>query len=151
MPRSATLPGVESSQSDLTSPNLVSPRTAQSLLQIFRVMFPHEVLDNSYYERAIDKIIAISSKDRATADLIENGISRLESQYHWAELSETDRLLTLKEIEGSAFFQALRTEFIFNFYGDPVVWNFLGYEGPSNDLGGYVNRGFGDIDWLEAD
>ncbi len=45
----------------------------------------------------------------------------------------------------------LRTGFIFSFYGDPVVWKFLGYEGPSNDLGGYVNRGFGDIEWLGAD
>ena len=151
MPRAATVPGVESPQADFTSSDLVSPRIARSLLQIFRVMFPHDRLDDSYYERAVERILSISSADRATADLIANGISRLESQYRWVELSEADRLRTLEEIESNPFFQLLRTEFIFIFYGDPVVWKFLGYEGPSNDLGGYVNRGFGDIDWLKAD
>jgi hypothetical protein len=29
------------------------------------------------------------------------------------------------------------------------VWKVLGYEGPSAELGGYINRGFSDIDWLQ--
>jgi hypothetical protein len=30
------------------------------------------------------------------------------------------------------------------------VWAKFGYEGPSADKGGYISRGFDDIDWLEA-
>jgi len=33
-------------------------------------------------------------------------------------------------------------------YDDREVWNLLGYEGPSYDKGGYLNRGFDDLDWL---
>jgi hypothetical protein len=29
------------------------------------------------------------------------------------------------------------------------VWPYFGYEGPSNDKGGYAHRGFDDIDWLD--
>jgi hypothetical protein len=34
-------------------------------------------------------------------------------------------------------------------YSQPDIWPYFGYEGPSNDKGGYVNRGFDDIDWLD--
>ena len=33
-------------------------------------------------------------------------------------------------------------------YGNPEVWPLFGYEGPSADKGGYIDRGFDDIDWL---
>ena len=33
-------------------------------------------------------------------------------------------------------------------YNDPQVWEKLGYEGPSAEQGGYLSRGFDDIDWL---
>jgi hypothetical protein len=33
-------------------------------------------------------------------------------------------------------------------YNDHEVWELLGYEGPSFDQGGYLNRGFDDLDWL---
>ena len=33
-------------------------------------------------------------------------------------------------------------------YSDPEVWELLGYEGPSFDKGGYIDRGFDDLDWL---
>ena len=33
-------------------------------------------------------------------------------------------------------------------YDDREVWELLGYEGPSFDQGGYLNRGFDDLDWL---
>ena len=33
-------------------------------------------------------------------------------------------------------------------YNDQETWETLGYEGASFDQGGYVNRGFNDLDWL---
>jgi hypothetical protein len=74
----------------------------------------------------------------------------LNNENHWSQLSEPDRLGALHQIENGAFFQAIRTEFLLNFYGNPLVWKFLGYEGPSNELGGYINRGFDEIEWLNA-
>ena len=33
-------------------------------------------------------------------------------------------------------------------YNNPEVWPKFGYEGSSAEHGGYINRGFSDIDWL---
>ena len=33
-------------------------------------------------------------------------------------------------------------------YNQPELWTKFGYEGPSSAQGGYLHRGFNDIDWL---
>jgi hypothetical protein len=139
--------GLRSHQS---TPVIFDPETAQVLLQVFRVMYPHDALDDSCYRHVVHELASKTLIDRALADLIEKEVSVLIDQYHWVELSEGDRLEALKQIENSPFFRAIRSEFIIHFYGNPLVWKFLGYEGPSNDLGGYCKRGFDDIDWLAS-
>jgi hypothetical protein len=37
---------------------------------------------------------------------------------------------------------------ITSLYDDREVWSLLGYEGPSFAQGGYLKRGFDDLDWL---
>ena len=54
----------------------------------------------------------------------------------------------LKSIEGSAFFNHVRGTSVVTLYNDKEVWDILGYEGASFDKGGYINRGFNDLDWL---
>jgi hypothetical protein len=151
MPPSAALSAAGVPQPPSAASMEFSPQTAQTLVEIFRVMYPHDALDDSYYQAAVRELASRCSTDGAFADLIENGVSRLRDEDHWPQLSGSDRLATLQKIEESPFFQALRTEFLFVFYGDPLVWKFLGYEGPSNELGGYLNRGFDALDWLSAD
>ena len=43
----------------------------------------------------------------------------------------------------------MRGDCVTGIYNNPEVWKVLGYEGPSAELGGYINRGFSDIDWLQ--
>ena len=33
-------------------------------------------------------------------------------------------------------------------YSDQRTWELVGYAGPSFDKGGYLHRGFNDLDWL---
>ena len=54
----------------------------------------------------------------------------------------------LKGIEGTDFFGFIRRTTVLNLYDDPAVWEVLGWEGSSFDKGGYVDRGFNDLDWL---
>jgi len=37
---------------------------------------------------------------------------------------------------------------VLTLYNLPEVWEALGYEGASFDKGGYLTRGFNDLDWL---
>ena len=46
------------------------------------------------------------------------------------------------------FFGFIRRTTVLNFYDDPEVWDIFGYEGESFSKGGYLHRGFNDLDWL---
>ena len=54
----------------------------------------------------------------------------------------------LQRVENTDFFRLVHQTFIVGFYEDEEVWSVLGYEGPSFDKGGYLHRGFDDLDWL---
>ena len=61
---------------------------------------------------------------------------------------EEQRVALLRGIEQSDFFGKLRSDLIASLYNNPEVWPKFGYEGSSAEHGGYINRGFNDIDWL---
>ena len=42
----------------------------------------------------------------------------------------------------------MRSTAVVEVYSDERTWHLVGYEGPSFDKGGYINRGFNDLDWL---
>ena len=52
--------------------------------------------------------------------------------------------------EETAFFQQLRGDLVVSLYNQKEVWPKFGYEGSSYEHGGYIERGFNDLDWLEA-
>jgi hypothetical protein len=61
---------------------------------------------------------------------------------------EVDRVALLRQIESSAFFQAVRGGLVVGLYYQKEVWPVFGYEGESFSQGGYIERGFDDIAWL---
>ena len=87
-------------------------------------------------------------------DLVTSGLSQLQtraSQAHEArfeQLDEADRVVLLTEIETTPFFKAVRSSLMFGLYDNKTLFPLFGYEGSSWEKGGYVNRGFDDIDWL---
>jgi hypothetical protein len=54
----------------------------------------------------------------------------------------------LKQIESTPFFQAIRGGLVVGLYNQKEVWPIFGYEGESYSKGGYIARGFDDIEWL---
>jgi hypothetical protein len=58
------------------------------------------------------------------------------------------RLALLKAIEAGPFFQAIRGSLVTGLYNQKEVWPVFGYEGESASKGGYLQRGFNDIEWL---
>ena len=49
---------------------------------------------------------------------------------------------------GTPFFALVHATTVVALYDDHEVWDLLGYEGSSFDKGGYLDRGFDDLDWL---
>ena len=44
--------------------------------------------------------------------------------------------------------EVVRSTAVVEVYSDTATWRRLGYEGPSFAQGGYLHRGFDDLDWL---
>jgi hypothetical protein len=55
----------------------------------------------------------------------------------------------LKANTSSPLFSKLRGDLVTGLYNNQEVWPKFGYEGASADKGGYIKRGFDDINWLD--
>jgi hypothetical protein len=113
-----------------------------------RTMYPHDALPDDVYARVAEKLAEAAREDSGAARAIEDGVSALNGSGPFAELSGDEQLETVKRIEGSDFFELVRSTAVVEVYSDQRTWQLLGYEGPSFDKGGYIKRGFNDLDWL---
>jgi hypothetical protein len=128
---------------------------SRTLLKFTRDLFPHDRLDDSFYAKAIAPLQDEAAKEAATRKLLSEGVAQLNAATQaaagtlFAEVSdESVRVAAIKKIEGSAFFTKVYGATMTPLYNQPELWPKFGYEGPSSALGGYINRGFADIDWL---
>jgi hypothetical protein len=113
-----------------------------------RTMYPHDALPDDVYARVGAKLAEAARADSGTARTISAGVSALNGGRPFTALSADERLERLREIEGSDFFELVRSTAVVEVYSDQRTWRLVGYEGPSFDQGGYLNRGFDDLDWL---
>jgi hypothetical protein len=133
----------------------LKPETMATLVQLARDIYPHDHLSNKYYAAAVAGYDEKAGGDAAVKGLVEDGIAGLDklalakhkvpyTKVGW----EADRVALLKEIENGKFFQTVRGGLVTGLYNNPEVWVKFGYEGASADKGGYITRGFDDINWL---
>jgi hypothetical protein len=113
-----------------------------------RTMYPHDALPDDVYARVGDKLAEAAREDAGAAQTIEEGVAALNGGQPFADRSAEERLEALKAIEGSDFFELVRSTAVVEVYCDQRTWQAFGYEGASFDQGGYVDRGFNDLDWL---
>ena len=116
-------------------------------------MFPHGAVADEFYEHVVRKLDEQAVRDENFLGFLSNGVEVLSRQTAsgWSALSLEARLQALKSAEETPFFQRLRSDFILYFYSNPAIWPLFGYEGPSNDKGGHLHRGFNDIDWIKKE
>jgi hypothetical protein len=131
------------------------PATLKTLLRMARDIYPHDFLGDSYYISAVKPWDDKAAKDPAVKALISDGVARLDQEANdrhkmpYVQLAwENDRVALLHKIEQSAFFQKIRGDLVVSLYNQKEVWPKFGYEGSSAEHGGYIKRGFADIDWL---
>ena len=129
------------------------PGLVEQLVYIYRTMFPHSAVPDEFYEHVVRKLDDKAALDQDLSGLLSDGVEALNSQTGsaWTGLSEEARLQALQRVEQTPFFQRLRSDFVLYFYSNPAIWPRFGYEGPSNDQGGYLHRGFNDIDWIKRE
>jgi hypothetical protein len=132
----------------VSTPETAAPgsRTAAIIATAARRLYPHDALADSVYARVADKLAESAREDADAARTIQEGVEGLGERF--AEQPADDQLRALEAIEGSPFFELVRSTAVVEIYSDPRTWEAFGYEGPSFEQGGYLERGFDDLDWL---
>jgi hypothetical protein len=128
----------------------ITPEQMATLLQMARDIYPHDQVADRFYA------VAVKGYDSAEAkDFVAEGIAALDAaaqaQGHASYLAagwEEDRVKVLQAIETTPFFQTIRSGLVTGLYNQKEVWPIFGYQGESFSEGGYIDRGFNDIDWL---
>jgi hypothetical protein len=117
------------------------------IIKMVRDVYPHDRFPESPYERTANDVITKGNADSAKKAMLSEGIENLKkAKYEKLNFKKSTKYL--KKIEKSDFFQHVRGTSVVTLYNDQEVWGLLGYEGSSFEKGGYVNRGFNDLDWL---
>jgi hypothetical protein len=123
---------------------------AETVAALARTIYPHVALPDTVYARVPAKIDEAAREDAEQARMIAQGVADLDSRGSepFTERTAEQQLADAKAIAGSEFFELVRSTAVVEIYSDPGTWKLLGYEGPSFAQGGYLDRGFNDLDWL---
>lgn len=132
----------------------LQPEEARTMMIFVRDLFPHDRLPDSFYATAIAPLSDEAGKDPAAKRALLDGITRLNSLARastgkpYAVADEKARVAVIKQIEGGPFFTKVYGTTVTSLYNQPKLWPLFGYEGPSSAKGGYLHRGFNDLNWL---
>ena len=124
--------------------------TGLMLVQVCRLLFPHQGLSDQVYLDVVRDIESDMAADNRVDRLVKGAPEILHEKAggNWMEAATEKQLESLSFLQGSELFGYLRNRTLESLYRNPVVWKLVGYEGSSIEHGGYLNRGFDDIDWL---
>jgi hypothetical protein len=133
----------------------LKPGSMATLIQLARDIYPHDRVADAFYATAVKSHDDKAAGDAAYLGFVEDGIADLDTRARAAGASsylglawEEERVAILRAVASSAFFQAVRGGLIGGLYNQKEVWPLFGYEGESFSKGGYIDRGFDDINWL---
>ena len=129
----------------------LSAHEGQSLLMMARTLFPHDFLGDNYYMNVVNSIDAKAAGDAKAKATVQGGVQALDSfGGKFANMDEHSRTSIAQSIEKTKadFFGLVYGETVGGLYGNQEIWRILGFEGSSVEKGGYIARGFNDINWL---
>lgn len=147
---------VESSLSTGAGPaqtrQLDADRALPLLTRLLRVAYPHATFPDGPYERTAAAVMSAAAADDGDQRALLLGLGGLDvaagGNFLSAEGEAAEAIL--RNVGDDEFFARIRSTAVVALYDDPEVWGLLGYEGSSFEHGGYLNRGFNDLDWLPA-
>lgn len=128
----------------------VTDEVAAMLARLARLLYPHAAIADSVYAEVMADILAATADDPALAATLSTAQDVLDRAQagDWFELAADRQLAALRAAEAEDFFAAVQVAVRDRFYTHAAVWEHIGYPGSSVEHGGYVERGFDDIDWL---
>ena len=121
-------------------------RQVKVLLRLLRVAYPHPSFPDAPYERTAKTIEDAGRTDDTLVDGLDDLDARADGDF--CALDDERATAVVTEVADTPFFSMVHSTTVVALYDDHEVWDLLGYEGSSYDKGGYLHRGFDDLDWL---
>jgi hypothetical protein len=115
------------------------------LIRLLRVAYPHDRFPDAPYERTAKRVEEETSDEEL--DALAAGLDALDADA-FLDLDEDAATAALRAVDQQPFFRQVHSTAVVALYDDREVWDLLGYEGSSFEKGGYIDRGFDDLDWL---
>ena len=124
--------------------------TREAMVRMARLLYPHDAISDGVYEEAFDQALTSVASDDAFTEALQAAEEALNAQQaaNFVDLDEEAQITALQNTEQMEFFATIQAAVRSRLYYHPAVWELLGYEGPSYQQGGYLNRGAGEINWL---
>lgn len=110
-----------------------------------RTIAPHDKLEDAAYTVVVGAVDT-AAKDPAVLDMLRHGLSQLGAGF--ATAPEATRVVALRAVEPTPFFEFLRSQTLGTLYSTPLAYAHFGYQGEAFSKGGYLFRGFNDLHWL---
>lgn len=126
----------------------------QTLLRMTRHIYPHDTLEDAVYALVVRALDAEAAGNPEVAEMLRGGVTELDrvatrtGSVHWLALSPAAQFGALETRSSGAFFQKVRSTAVVALYNNDMAFAHFGYEGPAFQQGGYLTRGFNDLDWL---
>jgi hypothetical protein len=128
----------------------LTERQRAVLFRMLRVAYPHDRFPDGPYERTAAQVEAAAGGTADGLATLARGLDALDADAAggFTALDEAAATAALEKIDREPFFRAVHATTVVALYDDREVWRLLGYEGSSFEQGGYLDRGFNDLDWL---
>jgi len=130
----------------------LKPETMKTLILIARDIYPHDKVADKYYAVAMKSYDDKAATDPKAKAEIEAFVAALDgaagSAGYLGTGWESQRVALLRAESQNPMFDQIRSGLVVSLYNNQDVWPIFGYEGESYSKGGYLERGFNDIDWL---
>jgi len=130
----------------------LEPHTGETLLCVACHLYPHDTLEDAVYALVVKDLDGAAQSEAATAKLLQRGVADLDSAAggSWLDVPPTRQLELVRALEATPFFAVVRSTAVVSLYNNDMAYAHFGYEGPAFAKGGYLGRGFDDLDWLPA-
>jgi hypothetical protein len=124
--------------------------TGDRLLVMIRRIYPHDTMEDAVYAFSVKALDERASKDPSVKDQLTQGAADLDTRAggQWLKLDEAKQVAILESIQDSPFFGLVRGVAVASLYSNELAYVHFGYEGASFAKGGYIHRGFNDLQWL---
>jgi len=110
-------------------------------------LFPHASLDKSNYAAVVTALQGALTADAGKLENARETLATLQ-QGGFLSASQSEREGQLRAVEKSDFFSVSYGTTLNTLYSDKAVWAKFGYGGSAVEHGGYLKRGFNNINWL---